>query len=68
MKGFGESELKIDCQLNCSDEEHATNRRSEFMIVKNNRCFKRDDRKTSLFYLSILIHYPCTVSFFRNLQ
>lgn len=33
-KGFGESELKIDCQLNCSDEEHATNRRSEFMIVK----------------------------------
>jgi outer membrane protein OmpA-like peptidoglycan-associated protein len=33
-KGFGESELKIDCQSNCSDDDHATNRRSEFMIVK----------------------------------
>lgn len=33
-KGFGESELKIDCKENCTEEEHALNRRSEFMIVK----------------------------------
>ncbi|MFV5703758.1 OmpA family protein [Flavobacterium sp. XS2P12] len=33
-KGFGESEFKVDCQDNCTDDEHASNRRSEFMIVK----------------------------------
>lgn len=33
-KGLGESELKVDCQENCTDEQHALNRRSEFMIVK----------------------------------
>lgn len=33
-KGFGESELKVDCNLKCSDEDHAANRRSEFMIIK----------------------------------
>jgi outer membrane protein OmpA-like peptidoglycan-associated protein/tetratricopeptide (TPR) repeat protein len=33
-KGFGESELKVDCKENCTEEEHALNRRSEFMIVK----------------------------------
>ncbi|RTY84032.1 OmpA family protein [Flavobacterium sp. ZB4P23] len=33
-EGFGESEFKVDCQENCTDEEHALNRRSEFMIVK----------------------------------
>ena len=33
-KGFGESELKIDCHSKCSDEDHAVNRRSEFMIIK----------------------------------
>ena len=33
-KGFGESEFKVDCQDNCTDDEHALNRRSEFMIVK----------------------------------
>ena len=33
-KGFGESEFKVDCQENCTEEEHALNRRSEFMIVK----------------------------------
>jgi outer membrane protein OmpA-like peptidoglycan-associated protein/tetratricopeptide (TPR) repeat protein len=33
-KGFGESELKIDCDPKCSVDDHATNRRSEFMIVK----------------------------------
>lgn len=33
-KGFGESEFKVDCQDKCTDEEHALNRRSEFMIVK----------------------------------
>ena len=32
-KGFGESELKVNC-LECTDEENALNRRSEFMIVK----------------------------------
>jgi outer membrane protein OmpA-like peptidoglycan-associated protein len=33
-KGFGEAEFKVDCHDNCSDDEHALNRRSEFMIVK----------------------------------
>ncbi|WP_322550921.1 OmpA family protein [Flavobacterium psychraquaticum] len=32
-QGFGESELKIECD-NCTEEEHAQNRRSEFLIVK----------------------------------
>lgn len=33
-KGFGELEPKVDCGNNCSEEEHAQNRRSEFLIVK----------------------------------
>lgn len=33
-KGFGESEPKIDCKEACTEEEHAQNRRSEFLIVK----------------------------------
>ncbi len=32
-QGFGESEPKVDCKK-CTEEEHATNRRSEFLIVK----------------------------------
>ncbi len=32
--GMGESEPKVDCKENCSEEEHAQNRRSEFLIVK----------------------------------
>lgn len=32
--GFGESQLKVDCKNKCTEEEHAINRRSEFMIVK----------------------------------
>lgn len=32
-KGFGESELKVQCDP-CTEEEHAQNRRSEFLIVK----------------------------------
>lgn len=32
-KGFGESEPKVQCE-NCTEEEHAKNRRSEFIIVK----------------------------------
>ena len=32
-KGYGESEPKVACD-SCSEEEHAKNRRSEFMIVK----------------------------------
>jgi len=31
--GKGESELKVDCGNNCTDEEHQLNRRSEFLIV-----------------------------------
>ncbi len=31
--GKGESELKVDCGNNCTDEEHQLNRRSEFIIV-----------------------------------
>ena len=33
-KGYGESEPKIDCKENCTEEEFAINRRSEFLIVK----------------------------------
>ncbi|MFY0484122.1 OmpA family protein [Flavobacterium sp. PLA-1-15] len=33
-KGYGESEPKIDCKETCSEEQHAQNRRSEFLIVK----------------------------------
>jgi outer membrane protein OmpA-like peptidoglycan-associated protein len=33
-KGFGSSELKIKCGTKCTEEEHAQNRRSEFLIVK----------------------------------
>ncbi|KGO95621.1 OmpA family protein [Flavobacterium enshiense] len=33
-KGFGSTEPKVDCGSNCTDEQHAQNRRSEFMIVK----------------------------------
>lgn len=33
-KGFGETELKVACGETCTEEEHAQNRRSEFLIVK----------------------------------
>ena len=33
-KGFGETELKVNCNDTCTEEEHAQNRRSEFLIVK----------------------------------
>lgn len=33
-KGSGSSELKIDCGLACTEDDHALNRRSEFLIVK----------------------------------
>lgn len=33
-KGYGESEPKVDCGENCTPEQDAINRRSEFMIVK----------------------------------
>lgn len=33
-KGFGSSEPKVNCGANCSEEQNATNRRSEFIIVK----------------------------------
>ena len=33
-KGYGESEPKIACGDECTEEEHAQNRRSEFLIVK----------------------------------
>jgi outer membrane protein OmpA-like peptidoglycan-associated protein len=32
-KGFGETEPKVACDK-CTEEEHAQNRRSEFLIVK----------------------------------
>ncbi|MFL9843226.1 OmpA family protein [Flavobacterium rhizosphaerae] len=32
-KGYGETEPLIDCGENCTDEEHAKNRRIEFIIV-----------------------------------
>lgn len=33
-KGYGESELKVACGETCTEEQHAENRRSEFLIVK----------------------------------
>ena len=33
-KGMGETEPKVDCKEACSEEQHAENRRSEFLIVK----------------------------------
>ena len=33
-KGYGRTEPKVDCKNNCSEEQHAQNRRSEFLIVK----------------------------------
>uniref|UniRef100_UPI004048CF57 OmpA family protein n=1 Tax=Flavobacterium sp. TaxID=239 RepID=UPI004048CF57 len=32
-QGFGESEPKVACK-SCTEEEHAQNRRSEFLIMK----------------------------------
>ncbi len=32
--GFGKDEPKVDCGEECTEEEHALNRRSEFLIVK----------------------------------
>jgi outer membrane protein OmpA-like peptidoglycan-associated protein len=32
-KGMGELEPKVDCGKDCSEEQHAQNRRSEFLIV-----------------------------------
>lgn len=34
--GKGESELKVKCGANCTDEEHQENRRSEFFITSGN--------------------------------
>ncbi|MCC5654476.1 OmpA family protein [Nostoc sp. XA013] len=33
-KGFGNTEPKVDCRANCTEEEDAQNRRSEFKIIK----------------------------------
>ncbi len=35
-EGMGESDLKIKCGQNCTEEEHQENRRSEFVIVSGN--------------------------------
>lgn len=33
-KGYGETSPKIDCKEACTEEEHAENRRSEFIIIR----------------------------------
>ena len=33
-QGYGESQPKTDCKADCTEEQHAQNRRSEFIIVK----------------------------------
>jgi outer membrane protein OmpA-like peptidoglycan-associated protein/tetratricopeptide (TPR) repeat protein len=38
-EGKGESELKVDCGSECTDEEHQMNRRSEFIITSGNPSF-----------------------------
>ncbi len=35
-EGKGENELNVNCGLNCTDDEHQMNRRSEFIIVSGN--------------------------------
>ena len=32
-RGYGESSPKVDCGIDCSEEQHAINRRSEFLIL-----------------------------------
>jgi outer membrane protein OmpA-like peptidoglycan-associated protein len=34
-KGYGKSEPLIKCGENCTDDEHARNRRTDFIVVKN---------------------------------
>ena len=34
-QGYGESQPKVDCGENCTEEQHAANRRIEFLFVKN---------------------------------
>ena len=34
-QGYGESQPLVDCKDKCTEEEHAKNRRSEFLIVNN---------------------------------
>ena len=36
-QGYGESQPKVDCGANCSEEQHAQNRRSEFIIVTDKK-------------------------------
>jgi outer membrane protein OmpA-like peptidoglycan-associated protein len=33
-KGFGNTEPKIACGADCTEEQHSQNRRSEFVIIK----------------------------------
>jgi outer membrane protein OmpA-like peptidoglycan-associated protein len=33
-KGYGESELKVECGETCTEAQHAQNRRNEFLIAK----------------------------------
>ncbi|WP_410501052.1 OmpA family protein, partial [Flavobacterium beibuense] len=33
-KGYGESQPKVNCGDNCTEEQHAINRRNEFVIIK----------------------------------
>jgi outer membrane protein OmpA-like peptidoglycan-associated protein len=33
-QGYGETQLRVNCGENCTEEEHAANRRIEFLIVK----------------------------------
>ncbi len=48
-KGYGESQLVNDCgyDANCSEEEHALNRRSEFIVVKDGATPSEDESDTS---------------------
>lgn len=33
-EGYGSSQPVVDCKANCTEEDHATNRRSDFVIIK----------------------------------
>jgi hypothetical protein len=57
-KGFGESELKVNCGLKCTEDEHALNRRSEFMIVRsrfNNNNLKESTHCVLFFLFQFLV-------------
>jgi outer membrane protein OmpA-like peptidoglycan-associated protein len=55
-KGFGESELKVNCGLKCTEDEHALNRRSVILLGSrfNNNNLKKV-QTVLFFFVSFLV-------------